>query len=264
MKEIDYKIYKLLSEEESVSLSVIPKTVLNSTVFKNLLLGGILLKEKVGRGFKIKIYKEVKFREFFKTTFPETEVSHSKAGNIRKYRDSKARKVGINPVFFLRGFKKYTINQKAVDLKSHTLDFGLFAVVPTSINAGKVCFVENLESFFHAENLFGEDYLFLHKYGRIGKESIKGIQAEEIIVFVDYDFNGLDEYLRIRSVMKQARLYIPENYDDLYEKHSKSLSGKKARMSKRLASSEEPDVVKIREQVAGRNKFLEQEVLLDV
>ena len=38
----------------------------------------------------------------------------------------------------------------------------------------------------------------------------------------------------------------------------------KAKMSRRVQNSNEPIVIKIREQVARSNKFLEQEILINV
>ena len=140
----------------------------------------------------------------------------------------------------------------------------MFSVVPNSVIADSICFVENLESFLNAEKLLGEKYLFAHKYGRIGKESISMIKAKEVLVFVDYDFNGLDEYLRIKNVFKSAKLYVPSNYDELFNTQSATLKGNKAKMSNAVKVSKDSVVVEIREQVARTNRFLEQETLINV
>lgn len=264
MREVDFKTYKLLLENRSVSKSVIPKSVMQSNTFQNLLEAEIIKSTKLGRGYKIEISKDTEFEKFFNSTFPEQDVSKTKSGNIKKYRNSKARKVDNNPIFLLRGFSINQINGQLVDLKKLTRDFGLFSVTPSSIIADKICFVENLETFLNAEKLLGEEFLFVHKYGRIGKESISMIKAKEVLVFVDYDFNGLDEYLRIKDVFKRAKLFMPSNYTELFLKHSASLKGNKAKMSKSVKESEDLIVVKIREQVARTNRFLEQETLINV
>jgi hypothetical protein len=264
MKEVDFKTYKLLFEAKSVSKSVIPKSVLQSEMFKNLLRAEILNSFKLGRGFKIEVSKENEFEKFFKTSFPEQHVSKSKSGNIKKFRNSKATKIDNNPIFLFRGFKSFQINKQLVNIEKYTRDFGLFSVIPDSITVDKICFVENLETFLNAEKLLDNDYLFVHKYGRIGRESISMIEATKVLVFVDYDFNGLDEYLRIKEVFKNAELYLPDNYNELFEKHSASLKGNKAKMSNSVKNSEDPLVIKIREQVARTNRFLEQEILINV
>lgn len=264
MNEVDFKTYKLLFENKSVSKSRIPKSVLKSDAFENLIRANILKSSKRGRGFKIVVSKESEFKQFFKTSFPIQHVYKSKSGNIKKYRNSKATKVDINPIFLCRGFASFQINNQLVDLERHTREFGLFSVVPHSIIADKICFVENLETFLNAEKVLGNNYLFVHKYGRIGIDSISMVNANSVLAFVDYDFNGLDEYLRIKEVFKGAELYLPSNYSELFEKYSVSLKGNKAKMSNAVKISEDSIVVKIREQVARTNRFLEQEILINV
>src|SRR5690606_18878903 len=132
MKEVDFKTYKLLFESKSASKSAIPKSVLKSDIFQNLLRAEILKSLKLGRGFKIIVAKENECEKCFKTSFPEQNVSKSKSGNIKKYRNSKATKIDNNPIFLLRGFNPIQINNQIVDIKKQTLDFGLFSVIPNS------------------------------------------------------------------------------------------------------------------------------------
>lgn len=264
MKEIDFKIYQALNDSGSLSKSTVPKIVITSETFKNLVGSEILKFETIGRGVKISINKKDEFEKFFTITFPEKDSAKSKSGNIKKYRNSKAAKIDNSPIFLFRGFIPFEINGQVTDVSHYTHDFGLFAAVPYSITARKICFIENLETFLYAENLLGRDYIFVHKYGRIGKDSISAFIAEEILVFVDYDFNGLDEYLRIKSVFKTAGLYVPENYNELFDRYSVALRENKAKMSNAVRTSEDSQVVCIREQVARCNRFLEQEILINV
>jgi len=264
MKEVDYKTYKKLLESNSVSFKKTPKSVVNSDIFKGLLNADILEIVKAGRGRKISIIKENDFKNFFKNSFPENNVSQTKSGNIKKYRDSKATsKTESFHTFFLRGFTEVKINSKTVDLKYHTTNFGVFAFSNSDIECNKVCFVENLETFMKAEKLLGNDYLFVHKYGRIGLNSLSFFNAKEYLVFVDYDFNGLDEYLRIKKVFKNATFYLPKNFNDAFSTFSKTLKGNKAKMSNAVKQSKDKIVIEIREQVAKTNKFLEQEYLIN-
>lgn len=264
MKEVEYKTYKNLLENNSVSFNKIPRSVINSDIFKGLLNADILEIVKAGRGRRITIIKESEFKEFFKNSFPEDNVSQTKSGNIKKYRDSKATsKTERFHTFFLRGFTEVKINNKSVDLKYHTTNFGVFAFSNSNVECNKVCFVENLETFMKAEKLLGNDYLFVHKYGRIGLDSLSFFNAKEYLVFVDYDFNGLDEYLRIKKVFTDAVFYFPSNYDNAFKKYSKTLKGNKAKMSNAVKQSKEKIVIEIREQVSKTNKFLEQEYLIN-
>ena len=61
MKEVDFKTYQLLLVNKSVSKSVIPKRVMQSDTFQNLLQAEILKFSKLGRGFKVKVSKEIEF-----------------------------------------------------------------------------------------------------------------------------------------------------------------------------------------------------------
>lgn len=264
MKEVDFKIYKKLSEDGGISKSGIPSTVERSNAFNNLLNAEILDIAKVGRGLKVFVNKKVQFEKFFKTTFPNQQSKKSKSGNIKKYRNSKATLIKNKPIFLFRGFDSTFINGNSIDLKSYTQNFGVFATIPNSVKCKKLCFVENLEAFLNAEKLLGKDNIFAHKYGRIGKQSIQMFDADEILVFVDYDFNGLDEFLRIKEVFNEAKLFVPKNYDELFVNYSFNLKKNKAKMSRRVLNSNEPIVIKIREQVARSNKFLEQEILINV
>ena len=264
MKEVDYKTYKRLLENNTVSHKGIPKTVSNSDIFKGLINADILEIVKAGRGRKITVVKESEFKDFFKNSFPEENVSKTKSGNIKKYRDSKASSKTENfHTFFLRGFEKIVINKEVINLQYYTTNFGVFAVSNSTIECNKVCFVENLETFMKAEKLLGNKYLFVHKYGRVGLDSLSFFKAKEYLVFVDFDFNGLDEYLRIKKVFNDAIFYLPENYDNAFNKYSKTLKGNKAKMSNVVKQSKDEIIIKIREQVAKTNKFLEQEVLIN-
>jgi len=263
MKEIDFKTYKLLKEQKEVSLSKIPKSVIDSTVFKSLISSNIIEKIKKGKGFKIVVCKQEAFNNFFSNNFPEQSSNKTKSSNIKNYRDSKATQIKNEPIFLIRGFNKVRINNLEIDLKYYSNNFGLFSVKNPIIETSKVCFVENLDTFLKAEKLFKDEYIYLHKYGRIGKSSIQNIIASDYLVFVDYDFNGLDEYLRIKSVFTNATLYIPDDFDELFKKYSKSLNKNKAKMSNAVKQSELEEVVKIRELVAKTNHFLEQEILTD-
>jgi len=261
MKEHDYKFYSEL-RNRSISVNDVPKSVKKSLHYQNLFAAKTLDTEKSGRGSKIIIKNIPSFESFFSKYFSEDEITAiTKSSNIKKLRDSKARKTKSPSIFFFRGFTNIKLNEENLELSKYTNLFGLFSVQQPIIQTDKICFVENLDSFLKAEKLFGNDFIYLHKYGRIGAESLKEISATEILVFVDYDFNGLDEYLRIKSVYENAILFIPENFDKLFENYSKVINGKQ-QQSERVAQSKLKEVIRIRELVAKTNRFLEQEILI--
>lgn len=260
MKELDYKIYLELKSKD-IPAAKVPTSVRNSLIFKNLQQAKIIDTKKSGRGSIFYIRNREAFDSFFNQHFTETDTTQiTKASNILRLRDSKARRVESKPLFLLRGFDSLIVNGSQINLKFFTEAYGLFSILNPTLKASKICFVENLESFFNAEKLFGMDHIFIHKYGRIGLKSISSFECDEVVCFVDYDFNGLDEYLRIKSRFPIATLYLPDNFDELFKKLSKPISGKQ-KQSKRVAASELSEVVMIRELVSKTNHFLEQEIL---
>jgi len=261
MKEHDYKFYSEL-RDRSISLNDVPKSIKNSLYFQNLFASKTLDTEKSGRGSKIIIINISSFESFYLKHFSEdgsTDVT--KFSNIKKLRNSKAKRTKSPAVFFIRGFRNIKLNGENLDLFYFTNSFGLFSVRQPTIVAEKISFVENLNSFLQAEKLFGNDFIYLHKYGRIGIDSLEKISGAEVLLFVDYDFKGLDEYLRIKSVYDHATFFIPENFDELFEKYSRVIDGKQ-QQSERVTQSQLKEVIWIRELVSKANRILEQEILI--
>jgi len=262
MKQIDFNFYSDL-RNKPISLNRTPKTVKASSVFKNLFGAGILGTEKVGRGTNIIIKKTEEYDSFLKTYFPSHEnLCSSKANNIRQFKNSKARGTIELPMLFLRGFSTIEIDGKSIDIKEYTQLFGFFGLTTSNIKADKICFVENKNTFLNVEKLLGFDWIYVHTYGRVGLEVLKAIECKSVLVFVDYDFNGLDEYLRVKSHFNHAELFIPDNFDSLFETYGTQLKGKQ-KASKKVLGSTIDSVSRIRRLVETTNKFLEQEILIN-
>jgi hypothetical protein len=259
VNQTDFNTYKKLKEGAFLTEKEIPRTVLSSSNFKGLISSLILEKVKSGRGFRYKINKPTEFESFFNAYFPEDIEVKNKSDNVRKFRNSKIQKTVSKPIFMLRGFETIRLNGTELNLEDYTKQFQLFACNVEKIEASRICIIENLDTFLVAENLLGQGFVFLHKYGRIGKESLASIFTNQLLVFVDFDFNGLEEFLRIKEVFDFAQLYIPENYDELFGKYSQSLKGNKAEMTNRIKLSSDKNVIKIRESIIRNNRFLEQQ-----
>lgn len=262
MKQTDYKFYTEL-KLKPISLNRTPKAVKSSSVFNNLFGAGILGTEKAGRGTNIIIKKESDYDNFLKHTFPAAQnLVATKSNNIKQFKSSKARRTKELPMYFLRGFKNVEINDVTIDLEYQTSLFGFFGLTIPFIKTEKICFVENKNTFLTAESLLGKDWVYIHSYGRVGKENLQSITCKKVLVFVDYDFNGLDEFLRIKSHFAEAILFIPADFQELFETYSNDLKGKQ-KASKKVAESEITEVAMIRNLVQKTNKFLEQEVLIN-
>ena len=265
LKETEYNFYYKL-KKQSVHKTEVPKTVINSDVFSNLVNSGIVGKEKVGRGHIYQIVKPSDFEKFLSSAFPNPGISvNNKSDNIAKFRDSKATITEGKRIIFLRGFENVRVNKQEINLAQYIKNFGLFAVELKSLETPKICFVENLDSFLEAEKIIKDGFIFLHAYGRIGSELIKSINAVEALIFSDYDFVGLNEYLKFKSHFPNAKFFIPDNYDFLFQKFSKPLKKKdegQQKPSEAVKNSTDEIVVKIREQVLRTNHFLEQQIVI--
>jgi hypothetical protein len=262
MKQIDYNFYTQL-QERSISVNKTPKTIKNSPLFKSLLNSGIIDTRKSGRGTILFVNKHEDYGKFLKVHFPiSANLTASKANNIKQLKNSKARKTVEIPVFFLRGFKTILINDNSVDLNHYTNKFGFFGLNNLRITADKICFVENKNTFLNAEKVLGTDWVYIHSYGRVGVNSLSDINSSNVLVFVDFDFNGLDEYLRIKSCLNNAVLYLPPNFMELFITYGASLKGKQ-KASKKVMSSQIEEIKMIRNLIETTNKFLEQEILVE-
>lgn len=262
MKPIDFTFYTDL-KSKSISINRTPKSVKASSIFKNLFGAGILATEKVGRGTNIIIKKSDEYDSFLKRYFPSNEnLLSTKSNNIKQFKSSKARRTKELPMFFLRGFKTVFINGTPVNLENYTKSFGFFGLTNPNIEAEKICFVENKNTFLNAEKLLGDEWIYIHSYGRVGKNPLTKINCKDVLVFVDYDFNGLDEYLRIKSHFALAELFVPKDFKELFEKYSDKLKGKQ-KASIKVSESKIESIVMIRELVETTNHFLEQEILIN-
>jgi hypothetical protein len=263
-----HNFWKSFLETAEVSRSSVPKSVLRTSQFKAFFNGqadGAIILEKNGRGstYKINERKRNIIQQYFDITFPNSLDSvNNKFQSTLMFRNSKASKQKDKSIFFIKGYKPIKLNGIEFDLKHHTEMFGIVAILSPQIEFKKICFVENKDVFLEIESLLGFSYLYIHKYGRIGKNDIKLFKTEEILVFSDYDYIGLNEYLTIKREFANTNFYIPENYDELYDKYSRPIPERQI-PSELVSLSNEDIVVKIRTKLQKENYYLEQQSLFE-
>jgi hypothetical protein len=186
---------------------------------------------------------------------------NSKFESIIKYRNSKAKKTNQLPFYFLRGNEIVHILNDEILLNYYTDKFGAFLTSSLNFKCEKVCFVENKESFLMAEKIFPDNWIFVHKYGRWGKKDFDGLTANKVIVFGDYDIIGLNEFLLIKEVIKNAEFYIPSDFMEKFNLYSKQNNNLNQKISENLKNASCKKIIEIRELVIKSNRFLEQEAL---
>jgi len=255
-----------LLNEEKVNASSIGNTVKKSSDFSTLLSAGIIeyVQTKTGGGTYC-VKKKNDLEKYFKNKFPkELKNEFSSIDNVNAFRNTKASKRESQNVILIRGFQKVVLNNIEIDLQHFTDNFGTFSTVLKSLVADKVCFVENLDSYLIAEQVIGNEYVFIHTYGGMSKSVVNKIQAKEILIFPDYDFVGLNNYLLIKETFPNTQLFFPNNYEELYKTKSrpiKTKQGREQQAPKRVLDSEDELAIKIKTDIFKNKQFLEQQAV---
>lgn len=265
--ETEYTFWQAFLATGKMQKSKVPKKVLGSSIWKNLYSelpnAAILTTDRISNGssYIINEHKRDIVVKSVKALYPNHNGNVvTKIDSVAAYRSSKKGNTTEKSIFFLRGFEEIEIDSKIFMLKEATQNYGVAAFVQPNIKCNKICWVENKDSFLIAERLLGNDYVYMHKYGRLGERDFESVTARELIVFPDYDYIGLNEYLTIKQIHPNASLYIPSNFDYLCTTYSKPLPvGQIA--SERVKQSNEPIVSKIRESIQKTTHFLEQQAL---
>lgn len=266
--ELFYNFLQTLLRDERMTESHIPKTVVNSKDFKILKSAQFIKPERATNGGTVYVVsKKEELQKYFLKHFPNP-VSENKTSfqNVRTFRDTKARAKESQRIVFLRGEQTVEANQKQIQLAEFTDNFKLFSFQLHNLKAEKICFIENLDCFMVAEKIIPQEYVYMHTYGRIGKELLQKIEVKEFLFFPDYDFVGLNEYLTVKNTFPNTTLFFPKNYDLLFNKYPKALkkkNDKEQQPSQLVLQSDEAIVVKIKNQLLETKHFLEQQILFE-
>ena len=255
MKIHEINIYLKLKAEPQTESSV--RSILKTNYFKMLLNTGIVLRTAKGRGASYTVIKENDFEHFLSNHYTEISGEENRITNAIKYNNSKVRSKG-EQIILLRGFGTVEINNKQVDLEFHTNTFGVFATQLENLKAKKICYIENLKCFLIAEKLLGNDFVFFHPYGRPSKELVQKFNVKQFLFCPDYDYTGLNDYLRCKKTANFTELYFP-NIEILKKAKKEIKVGQK--IPKEVINSTEKNIKLIVEQLQKTNLFLEQEKL---
>ena len=258
-------IQKILTESK-ISASQVGSSVKQSADYITLLNGGFIehLPAITGGG-SINLKNKEALERYFANKFPEEFKNNlTSIDNVNTFRNTKAGKRESQNVILIRGEKNVILNGVLTELKKYTENFGTFSAKLNSLETEKICFVENLDSYLIAEQVISSDFVFIHTYGGIGKSVVRKVIAKEILVFPDYDFKGLHNYLLVKSVFENTQLFVPSNYEILLKTKSRTIKTKQGRQqqpSKQVLDSEEEIVVKIKTDIFKTGHFVEQQAI---
>jgi hypothetical protein len=257
---------KKILNEGKISASQVGNSIKRTSDFNILINGGFIEHSpaKTGGGNFYTKNKEA-LEKYFADKFPnENENVFTAIGNVNSLRNTKAGKRESQNVILIRGQETVLLNGIETDLKKYTDAYGTFSATVKTLETNKVCFVENLDSYLLAEQVIKNGYVFIHTYGGIGKSVVSKTKAKEILVFPDYDFKGLHNYLLVKSVFANTQLFVPNNYETLLETRSRTIKTKQGRIqqpSKRVLECEEEIVIKIRADIFKTGHFVEQQAI---
>ena len=252
----------------------VPKSL--ASQLENLQYAKIIVLQRAGRGKKYVVQQPQDFEEWLlhnaEEVLYERKIEDNPwAESIANKKDSKKAKSDKEyTLVFLKGNCHAQINGKQVDVQALSNTWGCFGLPLKNLEVSKVCFVENYNGAFDRIATFlrapyEQGYLFIHAYGRIGKKFLQKIKAEQVLFAPDYDYIGLDEYLKCKEILVQTQLYIPEYYETLYQKYSTSLQkeSKKGQIpTTRVLQSKDPVIIRIREDLVRHRRFLEQQAIV--
>ncbi|WP_231891895.1 Wadjet anti-phage system protein JetD domain-containing protein [Tenacibaculum ovolyticum] len=252
--------------EERLNSSSVAQSVKKSGDFKTLLTCGFIEYQKaVSGGGSYFVKNKEKLKKYFTDKFPkQLHESFTADANVGTFRNTKIGKRISQNIILVRGFKNIQINDKIVDLGKFTKDFGAFSAQVNTIKTENICIVENLDSFLQAEKIMNKNTVFIHPYGGLSKSVVKKLNSNEIWVFPDYDYKGLQNYLMVKSIFPDSQLFYPKDYENLFKKYSRSIktkNGKEQNPHKTVQESNDPLVCKIRTDIYQTKRFLEQQAL---
>jgi hypothetical protein len=259
---------KKILNDGKISASLVGDSIKRTSDFTTLLNAGFIehLPAKTGGGNFFTKNKEA-LEKYFADKFPrENGNVFTAVGNVNAMRNTKAGKRESQNVILIRGQETILLNGIETDLKKYTDVYGTFSATLKSLEANKVCFVENLDSYLLAEQVIKKGFVFIHTYGGIGKSIVNKTKAKEILVFPDYDFKGLHNYLLVKSVFPNTQLFVPNNYEKLLESKSRTIKTKQGRTqqpSKTVLECEEEIVIKIRTDIFKTGHFVEQQAIFE-
>jgi len=246
-----------------VSHSSISKSLREHGVFKSLGDAQAITKERKGGGHVWVVKKPLVVENYLTHTCPKFESLPERGeryNNIHTLKKSKAKARTSYRLIFTRSKSEDFLNGTPLqDTQDDAIGKQL-----QSLQAKKVCFVENLESFMTNKHLIEDGWVLVYAIGRIGVSLLEKISADEILHFGDLDYIGLNEYARIKLHFPQATLHVPQNYYEDARKVGMTITStqKASEQLLKLAKTDK-ELGSILDFLHAENVFLEQEGYLD-
>jgi hypothetical protein len=260
--ETELRAFERLEREGELARSQVPASIRRGRPYGQLLEIGTLREVRKGAGRVVRVEQAEKLTAYLNNRYPNraSQLRADAVANVARYRNSKGGRKEAVGVVLLRGQEAIQLNNRLFDLSTVTNHFGLAAAIRPHIQATRICLVENLDTFMRAERLLGPGWTLLHTYGRLGADTLTGLEAERILHFADFDYTGLGEYLLLKRRFPRTEFYLPADLNEVWTRYSCPLkSGVRAPRS--VIESRDEAVVRVRSLLMDTGKFLEQQAL---
>ncbi len=246
-----------LSEKREIPRSSLSATIRKSELFNTLIEGSIVREERSGAGWKIVVAKPDALTAHLRHRCPGGEEGGVgvRGENVRKYRNSKSSRRSSYRLAFVRSLVPYMVNGLEIEPGAKPRGWQV-----DEFFCRKLCFVENLENFMEDDRLLREKWTLFYVLGRVGKNILERMDAEEVLCAPDLDYAGLNEFARIKEHFKNASLYVPTGYQEDALKYGKRVKRKQKATAKLLCLAEEDPVVQsVLDFLRREGEFMEQE-----
>ena len=245
---------------------------------QSLFDSGALSQARSGGGLVVEVRDAVTLTAFYRKRYPsdgKVIVGPPRARAVGMLRNAKrVGRTSMEPVL-VRAMGPAVCVRDGVpcDLRAVTVQTGAACLL---LEEGRfwtlttdIAIVENLECFLHFEKMGVSADVALYASGRLSELALKWLCSPELsqcrfIHCGDYDPVGLDEFLRLKTVVgNRAKLHIPANLRDLVEEYGRpELLRDSTAVLMRLRAATDPDVVSVVRMLDETGCGLEQEVLL--
>lgn len=220
----------------------------------------------VEKGEDLKMFIEKICPRAFSPTFVPNNPAASNALNNRNT------KIGgklANKCIFLSGKTQVVVGGHTWDVASFGSNayFALEAKKIKTLQAEKVCWVENRHGAFDDiprlfPTYYKQRYLFIYGYRSLTQKNLfEKVTANTMRFAPDYDCVGINDYLNCQKIHSHTQLFIPKNYDTIYEIAATKLPAGQ-QPSKQVKACTEPFVQKVRAQWGKHRKYVEQQAFV--
>ncbi len=273
MKHSERNLLIKILEKGYVLRSAVPQSA--QSKIQQLRETGLISWEKAGRGSRYVLVDSNSVQKLLEATgyHGSTDDLTPKAEAVSRHGDAHAGKDdSILIQISVKGEDIYwRKNGKAVDIKTIVKKCGIASIVIRSEDVWRtnspIALVENIDLLIYSKKYFAQIPFqgnILYYAGWAGARTIEWLKKQPYapqIIFPDYDFVGLKNYLKLKKSFPELQIYIPDQLSELIRRFG---SKKKfVKQSQKYSLEQNDDGVRsVHSLMQQYGKCLDQESLL--